>query len=185
MERIVVVDEDDNVIGEEDKEKCHDGNGILHRAFLSIVVDGAGKVLLTRRSGAKRLWPGYWDGTVASHTLWGEDYEQASRRRLKQEIGLAVDDIRYLFKFRYQVRYKDIGSENEICAVTLASCVTDEMIYPDSREISEIRTAGLDELMSDIRTREDDFTPWFILALQHIEKEGLPPVLTCCKKEAV
>jgi hypothetical protein len=81
--QIIVVDEDDNVIGEEDKEKCHDGDGILHRAFLAMVFNRAGELLLTRRSMSKKLWPQYWDGTVASHTVRGEDYEQASRRRLK------------------------------------------------------------------------------------------------------
>ena len=37
MQQIVIVDEDDNLIGEEEKEKCHDGNGILHRGFLVMI----------------------------------------------------------------------------------------------------------------------------------------------------
>jgi isopentenyl-diphosphate delta-isomerase len=185
VERIVVVDEDDNVIGEEDKEKCHDGDGILHRAFLAMVVNRSGELLLTRRSESKRLWPGYWDGTVASHTARGEDYEQASRRRLKQEIGLVAGDVRYLFKFRYKVRYKDIGSENEICAVTVANGMEDYRISPDKREISEVRAAGLQELMNDIRARQDDYTPWLILALEHMEKLDIPLLDPCCKREPV
>ncbi len=36
MEQIVIVDENDNYIGEEEKEKCHDGSGILHRGFLAM-----------------------------------------------------------------------------------------------------------------------------------------------------
>ncbi len=82
MENIVVVDDNDNLIGEEEKEKCHNGNGILHRGFLVMVFNRDGELFLTRRSEEKPLWPGYWDGTVASHVWRGEDYVHASRRRL-------------------------------------------------------------------------------------------------------
>jgi isopentenyl-diphosphate delta-isomerase len=181
VEQIIVVDEDDNVIGEEDKEKCHDGDGILHRAFLSMVFNRSGELLLTRRSMVKRLWPGYWDGTVASHTLKGEDYEQASRRRLKQEIGLVADNVQYLFKFRYNVRYKNIGSENEICAVTVVRDVDDNRIAPDRKEISDVRAVAIQDLRNEVRAHESDFTPWLILAMGYMERPGAPLSVRCCK----
>ncbi len=174
MERIVIVDEEDNTLGQEDKKKCHDGDGILHRAFLAMVFNGSGQLLLTRRSEGKRLWPGYWDGTVASHTKMGEDYEQASRRRLKQEIGLNARDVHYLFKFRYKARYKDAGSENEICAVTVVTGADEKEIEPDSNEISEIRTVGIEALMEDARTAGDRYTPWLLLALEQMKKLEAP-----------
>jgi isopentenyl-diphosphate delta-isomerase len=170
MERIVIVDEEDNALGEEDKEKCHDGEGILHRAFLAMVFNRSGQLLLTRRSEGKRLWPGYWDGTVASHTKVGEDYEQASRRRVKQEIGLEAQSVQYLFKFRYKVRYKDAGSENEICAVTVVSGADEKEIESDSNEISEVKAVGLEELREEVRTADDKYTPWLLLALEHMKK---------------
>jgi isopentenyl-diphosphate delta-isomerase len=185
VEQIIVVDEDDNVIGEEDKEKCHDGDGILHRAFLSFVFNRAGELLLTRRSMGKRLWPGYWDGTVASHTVKGEDYEQASKRRLKQEMGLVADDVRYLFKFRYKVRYENIGSENEICAVTVVDDVDDKRIAPDRNEISDVRAVAMQDLLNEVRACGGDFTPWLILALEYMEKLGQPLSLPFCKRGAV
>jgi len=55
MEHIIIIDEDDNYIGEEDKEKCHDGNGILHRGFLAMVFNNAGELLLAQRSGGSDL----------------------------------------------------------------------------------------------------------------------------------
>jgi len=112
VEHIVIVDENDNYVGEEEKGKCHDGKGILHRGFLIMVFNKTGELLLARRSNKKRLWPGFWDGTVASHVIEEEDYIQASKRRLLQEIGVSTDKLKYLFKFRYHIGYKDIGSEN-------------------------------------------------------------------------
>ncbi len=168
MEHIVIVDKRDNFLGEEEKEKCHDGNGILHRGFLAMVFDNTGDLLLTRRSEGKRLWPGFWDGTVASHVIKGEDYIQASRRRLSQEIGLTAGNIQYMFKFHYQARYKNIGSENEICAVTMVNGIDAGSISVNNDEISAVKTIALESLMEDINKNEHKYTPWLIMAMGHV-----------------
>jgi isopentenyl-diphosphate delta-isomerase len=173
MEQIVIVDENDNFIGEEEKEKCHDGTGILHRAFLSMVFNSSGELLLARRSVAKRLWPGFWDGTIASHLFRGEDYEQASKRRLVQEMGLITDDVNYLFKFHYAARYKDIGSENEICAVTIVNGIDGERLFPNTDEISDIRYITMGKLIDGLVRNRDHYTPWLRLAAEHMKKEGM------------
>jgi isopentenyl-diphosphate delta-isomerase len=173
MKRIVIVDGDDNIIGEEDKDKCHDGNGILHRGFLAMVLNEDGELLLARRSKKKRLWPGFWDGTVASHLAAGEDYFEASRRRLVEEMGLSTDDIRYLFKFQYHAKYGDAGSENEICAVTLVDGVDTGTIFPRSDEIMSVRTVAPQALMQDLMINPGAYTPWLILALKYMNEQGL------------
>ena len=167
-DRIVTVDENDNVTGEEGKEKCHDGGGILHRGFLAMVINNAGELLLTRRSDNKRLWPGFWDGSVASHVLRGEDYEHASMRRLREEIGLVTDQARYTFKFRYKVGYNDVGTEHEICAVTIVRGVETDALFYDRNEISEVRLVDLNVLMKAIKGNGHLYTPWLILAMEHM-----------------
>lgn len=170
MENIVIVDDNDNLIGEEEKEKCHNGNGILHRGFLVMVFNKDGELFLTRRSEEKPLWPGYWDGTVASHVWRGEDYVHASRRRLVHEIGLSADDIKYLFKFQYHVKYKDIGAENEICAVTIVDDIDADRISINNREISAVRTVTPQALMEELKKNGHHYTPWLILAMEHMNK---------------
>ncbi|MDA8169710.1 MAG: isopentenyl-diphosphate delta-isomerase [Nitrospiraceae bacterium] len=165
MEQIIIVDEDDNFIGEEDKEKCHEGGGILHRAFLAMVFNKKGEILLARRSAGKKLWPDYWDGTVASHLFKFENYEQASRRRLYEEIGLIAVNVKYLLKFRYQARYQDIGSENEICAV-LSVEAESNMIFPNREEISETEFLHPDKIISRWSGNSQMYTPWLMLALE-------------------
>jgi isopentenyl-diphosphate Delta-isomerase len=135
-----------------------------------MVFDDAGDLLLARRSKRKKLWPGFWDGTVASHVARGEDYEQAARRRLAQEIGLITDDIKHLFKFHYKVRYKDIGIENEICAVMMVNGIDKEKIFPRDGEISGIKTIAPHTLMNDLLRDRNRYTPWLILALEHMNK---------------
>ncbi|UCH81689.1 MAG: isopentenyl-diphosphate delta-isomerase [Nitrospiraceae bacterium] len=170
MEQIVIVDENDNMIGEEEKEKCHDGNGILHRAFLAMVFTDKGKLILTKRSNTKRLWPGFWDGSVASHVFLGEDYEQASQRRLQQEIDLHTDDVEYLSKFHYKVGYRNIGTEHEICAITKVKSVDVARINLNRDEISDMRVISLQELKVDCDTNGNIYTPWLKLAVEHVSK---------------
>lgn len=173
MQLIAIVDENDNLIGEEDKEKCHSGKGILHRAFLSMVFLDSGQIVLARRSGQKKLWPGYWDGTVASHLSVNEDYEQASRRRLLEEAGISASKPKYLFKFKYEVPYKDIGIEKEICAVTVVNGIGLADIVPNREEISEIKPVRLDLLPELLRKEPDSFTPWLHLAMRHMSESGM------------
>ena len=173
MERIVIVDGNDNLMGEEDKDICHNGDGILHRGFLAMVLSADGELLLAQRSGQKRLWPGFWDGTVASHLAVGEDYVTAAKRRLVEEIGLSTDNIKYLFKFQYRAKYKDVRSENEICAVMLVDGVDTGTIFPNSAEIVSVRAITQRALTEDIMKNPGAYTPWLILALEYINEQGL------------
>ena len=52
-EYVILVDQDDNPIGKEEKVKCHLPNGKLHRAFTALIFNGEGKLLLTKRSESK------------------------------------------------------------------------------------------------------------------------------------
>ena len=56
-EFVILVDGNDNPIGKEEKVKCHLPNGKLHRAFTAMIFNKEGKLLLTRRSASKMLWP--------------------------------------------------------------------------------------------------------------------------------
>ncbi|MGM0633398.1 MAG: hypothetical protein ACQETO_09525 [Pseudomonadota bacterium] len=49
-EPLILVDEDDNTIDHDDKYRCHEGTGLLHRAFSVFLFDRAGRVLLQQRS---------------------------------------------------------------------------------------------------------------------------------------
>ncbi len=73
-EYVILVDKNDVPIGKEEKVKSHLPNGKLHRAFTALLFDKEGRLVITRRSSSKMLWPGDWDGTVASHPREGETY---------------------------------------------------------------------------------------------------------------
>jgi len=163
-EYVILVDQDDNPIGKEDKVKCHLPNGKLHRAFTALIFNGDGKLLLTKRSEGKMLWPNDWDGTVASHPKESETYVSSAERRMPEEIGISCK-MNYVNKFEYHVPYKDIGSENEICGTLIGTVDS----FEDSRmikdEISEVKWINPDELKNELEQNKDVYCPWMVIAL--------------------
>ncbi len=163
-EMLILVDSNDNPIGFEEKVKCHLPNGKLHRAFTVLLFNKEGKLLLTRRSQSKMLWPGDWDGTVASHPRKTETYVSSAERRLPEELGSGCR-LDYLFKFEYHVPYKDIGSENEVCGTLIGIVDESFKLKLVKDEISESKFADSDELFSDVQKNPQNYCPWMIVAL--------------------
>ena len=52
-EPLILVDESDREIGHLSKGACHDGDGVLHRAFSLFIFNPAGELLLQQRSDEK------------------------------------------------------------------------------------------------------------------------------------
>ncbi len=163
-EYVILVDKNDNPIGKEEKVKCHLPNGKLHRAFTVLLFNEEGKLLLTKRSQSKMLWPNDWDGTVASHPRESETYVSSAERRLPEEIGV-ICNLNYLFKFEYHVPYKDIGSENEICGTLIGILRDSSTINLVKDEIVETKWVTVDELISDLQEKPRIFCPWMLIAL--------------------
>ena len=71
-EPLVLVDSADHDQGFLDKASCHDGDGVLHRAFSVFLFNSKLELLLQQRSGQKRLWPMWWSNSCCSHPRKGE-----------------------------------------------------------------------------------------------------------------
>ena len=169
VEYLILVDKNDNPIGTEEKVKCHLPNGILHRAFTALLFDKNGRLVLTRRAKEKMLWPGDWDGTVASHPRESETYVSSAERRMPEELGIECK-LDYLFKFEYHVPYKDVGSENEVCG-TLVGVVDESTPFKKIEgEIDEIKWISAEELLSDLKSKPEIYCPWMIIALEFLDK---------------
>ncbi len=169
VEYLILVDKNDNPIGTEEKVKCHLPNGILHRAFTALIFDKNGRLVLTRRAQEKMLWPGDWDGTVASHPRESETYVSSAERRMPEELGIECK-LDYLFKFEYHVPYKDIGSENEVCG-TLVGMVDESTPFKKIEgEIDEIKWISAEELLSELKSKPEIYCPWMIIALEFLDK---------------
>jgi isopentenyl-diphosphate delta-isomerase len=151
--RLILVDEEDRPIGTCTRRQGHLGRGRRHRAYLVLIVNPKGELLLARRHPSKWLWPGWWDGTVAGHVEPGETYASAARRRVFEELGIRPR-LRRLDTFAYTARWKK-DSENEICAIFVARA---SRVRPDPDEIDAWTFAR------DPRGRR--LVPWLRIALR-------------------
>lgn len=166
LEDLILVNSDDEAVGTMSKWDCHQDDGILHRAFSVFLFNSKGEVLLQKRSEQKFLWPMYWSNACCSHPRDGESADEAAVRRLKQELG-ADCELTYLYKFEYQARFKDVGSENELCWVWVGF-VEAEDIQANPNEIAEWRFFSKDELDHELATNPDAYTPWMKMEWERI-----------------
>jgi isopentenyl-diphosphate delta-isomerase len=157
-EELILVDESDRVVGHLSKGACHDGEGVLHRAFSIFIFNRDGELLLQQRSSEKRLWPLFWSNSCCSHPRRGETMDEALRRRLHQELGMA-SDLQFLYTFRYQASYRDLGSEHEMCRVYVG--LSDDDPRPNSNEIADHRWIDPARLDLELDAEPASFTPWF------------------------
>jgi isopentenyl-diphosphate delta-isomerase len=157
-EELILVDERDNEIGHLAKATAHDGGGVLHRAFSVFLFDTDGRLLLQKRAAGKRLWPGYWSNTCCSHPRRGESLQEATSRRLQDELNV-VAGLEFVYKFCYQAGYGNAGAENELCHVFLGR--TTQGVRANRHEIAELEYLSVDELETAFEARPDDYTPWF------------------------
>ena len=168
-EFVILVDENDNPTGTEEKVKCHLPNGKLHRAFTALLFDKNGRLVLTRRAKGKMLWPEDWDGTFASHPRESETYVSSGERRMPEELGIE-GKLDYLHKFEYHVPYKDVGSENEICGTLIGVIDEDTELKEIEGEIDEIKWMSAEKLISEIKINPKIYCPWMLIALDLLEK---------------
>ncbi len=167
-EMLTLVDVADRELGSLSKAECHDGAGVLHRAFSLFVFDAAGETLLQRRHADKRLWPGFWSNGCCSHPRHGESLEGAVVRRCHEELGLAIVP-RFLFRFEYQAAFGDAGSEHELCSVFVGQSA--EAPTVNATEIAEWRWIAPDELDGAIATAPDTFTPWLKIEWRRLRED--------------
>jgi len=161
-EFLIVVDENDDVIRTQTREECHRGDGILHRAIATFVFNGKNKLLIAQRSKSKTLWPEFWDASCCTHVYPGETYEQAGERRLSQELGFSCK-LKFLTKFRYQARYEDSESENEMCALLIGRY--NGKTKPNPKEVAGHKWVDIGDLRKDMNSNVDEYTPWLRIAL--------------------
>ncbi|MDX1625452.1 MAG: isopentenyl-diphosphate Delta-isomerase [Wenzhouxiangellaceae bacterium] len=167
-EPLVLVDEHDNEVGHLPKADAHRGHGTLHRAFSVFLFDDLGRTLLQQRSASKPLWPGYWSNSCCSHPRRGEETDEAVERRLREELGVRAE-LRYVYKFRYQADFGDVGAEHELCHVYVGTTSDTVEVHPD--EISDWRWIAPDELDRELAAHPERFTPWFRMEWRELRTE--------------
>jgi isopentenyl-diphosphate delta-isomerase len=158
-EALIRVDEHDNELGILSKGECHDGEGLLHRAFSVFLFDHLGRLLIQQRSAEKRLWPLYWANSCCSHPRAGETMAEATERRLLDELGVRTP-LHFIYKFRYQAIFEDLGAEHELCWVYVGR-VEEFQLRPNPSELAAWRFVEPEEIDRLMGVPGEPLSPWF------------------------
>ena len=161
-EKVVLVTENDEVLGLMEKQQAHI-NGLLHRAFSVFLFNSKGEMLLQKRATEKYHSPNQWTNACCSHPRANETYEEAAKRRLKEELGIEAMELTPKFHF---INKADVGGnlwEHELDHVFTGTYNGDFSL--NEEEVSEIRYITMQALDQEMESNPENFTEWFKIIL--------------------
>jgi isopentenyl-diphosphate delta-isomerase len=158
-ELVVLVDQQDNPIGQLDKLEAHQ-RGLLHRAVSVFLRDGNGKMLLQRRASGKYHSGGLWANACCGHPRPNESIANAATRRLGDELGVRCD-LNPLFTTLYRASVSNELIEHEF--VHAFGGHFEGIPTPNPDEVQEWRWLSIDALQADVAAKPQEYAVWFRL----------------------
>ena len=163
IEKVILVDENDNQVGLMPKLEAHQ-KGLLHRAFSIFIFNSKYELLLQKRASSKYHSGGLWTNTCCSHPREGEDTLDAANRRLIEEMGIETS-LRKVHDFIYKAELDNNLTEHEFDHVFYGIYNEDPIINKD--EADDFKWIDMDSLNEDIITNGDKYTIWFKIAFEY------------------
>ncbi len=161
IEQVILIDKDDNQIGQVEKLYAHQ-LGLLHRAFSVFIyrhTQSKIEYLLQKRNKNKYHSGGLWTNICCGHPRPDEELEKAVPRRLKEEVGIN-NNLLEIGKYYYKA---DVGNnliEHEIDHVFLGQWGGDQIMV-DPNEIEDYRWVSQEDINSELLQDPKKFTAWF------------------------
>ncbi|MFI5412561.1 MAG: NUDIX domain-containing protein [Candidatus Micrarchaeales archaeon] len=142
-----VVDPDDMVVSKAARTEVYD-RGLMHRIVHVFVISKNNQVYLQKRAETVSYMPGCWCTSAGGHVLSGEDYEQAAKRELDEELGIKTDK---LFKIGEKFIYTINNQDRFIQIFALFTPVMPK----DSEEVSGGKFLSIEEIIELVNKDEN------------------------------
>ena len=169
-EEVVLVDEENNVLGYVGKLEAHK-KALLHRAISVIIFNSKGEMLIQQRALTKYHWAGIWSNTCCSHPRKDESFQAAAERRLFEELGIKTP-LKEEFHFIYKA-YDEPSGLTEWEYDTVFTGVFDDSFEFNKDEVAAIRWMKTEDLLNDIQTNPQQYSFWFKIILEEMTKKGI------------
>jgi isopentenyl-diphosphate delta-isomerase len=165
MTKVVVVDQNDQVVGAMEKEKALK-KGLIRRIARVFVFNDQGQLYMQKRSPSMLTYPNTWDQSAGGHVDEGESYETAAARELEEELGIKGVKLEKVSKFYIEEREGKRLSRQFNCLFTTSY---NGEITLDKEEISGGRWFSFEEIDQMIKDDPSQFPPGFLRAYEEYE----------------
>ena len=123
--------------------------------------------MLQQRSHKKKTWPLVWSNSCCGHPGLDESNIDAAKRRIKDELGIELDNILEIEPYRYKFS-KDGVMENEICPILAGSISQEPQI--NKNEVEVYKWISWDDFLQEIKDNEDKYSPWCVEQTEILNK---------------
>ncbi|TRX57645.1 isopentenyl-diphosphate Delta-isomerase [Fulvivirga sp. M361] len=148
-----------------EKMEAHQ-RGVLHRAFSVLVFNSKGELMLQKRAKHKYHSGGLWTNTCCSHPRENESMEQATHRRLIEEMGIDLQP-EFLYKFIYRAHLDQNLIEHELDHVYTA--IYDEAPTLNYDEVEDWKFSSIKNVRQSIKSNPEQYTAWFKIIMDSYE----------------
>ena len=163
---VILVDENNNQIGLEEKILAHKKN-LLHRAFSIFIFNDSFEILLQKRAPNKYHSGNLWTNTCCSHPLENLSLVESAKKRLVEEMGIKAN-LNEVFSFIYQAEFGNGLSEYEYDHVLFGISNNQPILNPD--EAIDYKWIKISDLKAQIEKNPGNFTVWLQIMINNYFK---------------
>src|SRR3989338_1724526 len=161
QEKYDVIDENENVIGQATFDEINEKK-LLHKITRVLIFNSKGELLLQKRSMKVYYNPGRWTSSSSGKVNFGESYEEAAGRELKEELGIETK-LTFLFKVR----------ESEDVLAGIFKGFYDKEIKHETWEIEKVEFMPLEKVKSEMTDTPKKFSPGFVKTFEEfLRRQG-------------
>ena len=163
---VILVDENDNDIGIEEKILAHQQK-LLHRAFSIFLFNDNFEILLQKRAPNKYHSGNLWTNTCCSHPLQNLSLIESAEKRLIEEMGIEAN-LNKVFSFIYEAEFENGLYEHEFDHVLFGRFNGEPILNP--YEAVDFRWITISELKDEIQNNPNKFTFWLRIIFNNYYK---------------
>lgn len=175
-EDVVLVDEQDQKVGLAEKLFAHQ-EGLLHRAFSVFLfrfnkTNNRIELMLQQRHKNKYHSGMLWSNTCCSHPRDNETIVAAGIRRLKEEMGITLNQLENLGYFIYKAALENSLVEHELDYVLVGVFEGEKNDFtPNPKEIMDWRWLDLDLFEKDLENNPYKYSIWLSRAYAIVKRK--------------
>ena len=168
---VILVDENDQVIGSEDKLIAHQ-QGLLHRAFSVFIVrehNGETQLLIQQRAACKYHGALLWSNSCCSHPQMHENTQLSALKRVEEELGVTLNQLTWVGSHLYKAVMPNDLIEHEFDHLFIAH-ENPPITYFNPDEVECLKWQSLPGLEQQLVDSPELFTPWFLPTFEKIKQ---------------